>query len=58
MASSIYDNIDFKRNLDLEQIKTAARYAKADDFIMEHDGYQAQLTSKGSNFSGGQNSVC
>ena len=54
MASSIYDNIDFKRNLDLEQIKTAARYAKADDFIMEHDGYQAQLTSKGSNFSGGQ----
>ncbi len=54
-ADTIYENIDFGRNLPKEQIELAARCAQAADFIDKlPDGYQHMLTSKGTNLSGGQ----
>ena len=52
---SVKDNIDFGRNLDFEDIKTAARRAQALEFIEEFpDGFEHEITSKGTNVSGGQ----
>ena len=55
MASSIKENIDFKRDLKEEDLKNAAEYAKASDFIEAlKEGYDSKLTARGANFSGGQ----
>ncbi len=52
---SIGDNIDFGRNIPLDEIKMAAEYAQASEFIDKlADGYDHELTSKGTNVSGGQ----
>lgn len=54
MAASVRENIDFERGLPMENIVRAAEYAKASDFIDSHEGYEAMLTVRGANFSGGQ----
>lgn len=54
MAASVRGNIDFERGLSDEQIARAAEYAQASGFIGEHGGMDAELTARGSNFSGGQ----
>ena len=54
MAASVRGNIDFERGLSDEQIARAAEYAQASGFIGEHGGMEAELTARGSNFSGGQ----
>ena len=54
MAASVRENIDFERGLCEEEIERAAKYAKADDFIRAHDGYDGMLTGRGANYSGGQ----
>ena len=52
---SIKENIDFGRNLDFDDIKTAARRAQALEFIEEFpEGFEHEITSKGTNISGGQ----
>ena len=52
---SVKENIDFGRNLDFEDIKTAARRAQALEFIEEFpEGFEHEITSKGTNISGGQ----
>ncbi len=54
-ADTIYENIDFGRNLPPEDIEKAARCAQAMDFISAlPDGLQHMLTAKGTNLSGGQ----
>lgn len=54
-ADTIYENIDFGRNLPKEQIEKAARCAQAMEFISAlPDGFQHMLTAKGTNLSGGQ----
>ena len=54
MAASVRENIDFERGLAQEDIERAAATAHADAFIREHGGYDAMLTARGANFSGGQ----
>ena len=54
MAASVRENIDFERGLGEDEIERAAKYAKADDFIRAHDGYDGMLTGRGANYSGGQ----
>ena len=52
---SIKDNIDFGRDIDFENIKTAARRAQALEFIEDFpEGFEHEITSKGTNISGGQ----
>lgn len=52
---SVKDNIDFGRGLDFEEIKKAARRAQALEFIEEFpEGFEHEITSKGTNISGGQ----
>lgn len=54
-ADTIYENIDFGRELPQEEIEKAARCAQAMDFISAlPDGFQHMLTAKGTNLSGGQ----
>ncbi len=54
-ADTIYENIRFGRDISESQIKKAAKMAQADDFIEAFpDGYAHQLSSKGTNISGGQ----
>lgn len=54
-AESIYENIDFGRNLPKEEIERAARCAQATEFISKlSDGFEHRLTAKGTNLSGGQ----
>ncbi len=54
-ADTIYENIDFGRNLPKEQIEKAARCAQAMDFISAlPEGMEHMLTAKGTNLSGGQ----
>ena len=54
-ADTIYENIRFGRDLTEEQIRRAADMAQASDFIEAFpDGYQHQLSAKGTNVSGGQ----
>ena len=54
-SESIYENIDFGRNLGDEAIKRAARIAQAHDFISACEGgYEYKLSPKGTNLSGGQ----
>lgn len=54
MASSVRENIDFERGLSDEDVGQAAEYARAADFIREHEGYEGILTARGGNYSGGQ----
>ena len=52
---SVKDNIDFGRGLDFESIKNAAKRAQAIDFIEDFpEGFEHEITSKGTNISGGQ----
>ena len=52
---TIESNIRFGRQMDLDQIQTAAGHAQAQGFIGERDGgYQAMVAIKGSDLSGGQ----
>lgn len=54
MAASVRENIDFGRGLPDAAIGRAVRQARADGFIAEHGGDGAELTARGTNFSGGQ----
>ncbi len=52
---TIYNNIDFGRNLPREDIIKATKTAQAYDFIMERqDQFEYMLASKATNLSGGQ----
>lgn len=52
---SIYNNIDFGRNLEREEIIKAAKAAQAYDFIIARENqFEYRLTSKATNLSGGQ----
>ena len=52
---TIKDNIDFGRGLSFEEIKIAAKRAQALDFIEDFpEGFEHEVTSKGTNISGGQ----
>lgn len=54
-ADTIRGNIDFGRNLPEQQIQKAARCAQAMEFIESlPDGFEHQVTSRGTNLSGGQ----
>ena len=54
-ADTIANNIDFGRGLSPEQIRTAAVRAQAIEFIQAFpEGFDHQITSKGTNISGGQ----
>lgn len=54
-ADTVYENIDFGRGLPKENIISAANFAQAEEFINSlGDGYDAQISAKGSNLSGGQ----
>lgn len=54
-ADTIASNIDFGRGLSPEQIRAAADYAQAKEFIDSlPDGYGHMLAQKSSNLSGGQ----
>ncbi|HOV40406.1 MAG TPA: ABC transporter ATP-binding protein, partial [Oscillospiraceae bacterium] len=54
-ADTVYENIDFGRGLPKENIISAANFAQAEEFINSlEDGYDAQISAKGSNLSGGQ----
>lgn len=54
-ADSIRANIDFGRGLTDSQIEKAARCAQAMEFIQSlDDGFDHQLSAKGTNLSGGQ----
>ncbi len=54
-SDTIYNNIDFKRNLDEKNIINAAKIAQADEFIESvNDKYLYKLSAKGTNLSGGQ----
>ena len=52
---SVKENIDFGRGLAFDDIKTAARRAQALEFIEGFpEGFEHEITSKGTNISGGQ----
>ena len=54
-ADTIRENIDFGRNLTDEQIRSAATRAQAIEFIDElPDAFEHEISSKGTNISGGQ----
>ena len=54
-ADTVANNIDFGRGLSAEQIKMAAVCAQAIDFIEAFpEGFDHEITSKGTNISGGQ----
>lgn len=54
MAASLEENIDFFRGLSGEQIREAAGYAQAEQFIREKQGMDARVAVRGNNLSGGQ----
>ncbi len=54
-TDTIYENINFGRDLSEEEIMKAAEVAQAKEFILkEPEGIQTMLTPKGTNISGGQ----
>ena len=54
-SDTIYENIDFGRNLGNEAVVRAAKIAQAHDFITACEGgYEYKLSPKGTNLSGGQ----
>ncbi len=55
IAETVAENIRFGRDIPMEDIKRAAKLAQAADFIEAFaEGYEHQLTAKGTNVSGGQ----
>lgn len=54
-ADTVFENINFGRDLSREEVRQAAEYAQALPFI-EHlsKGFDADVSAKGANFSGGQ----
>ena len=55
IADSIAENIRFGRDIPMDDVRRAARIAQAADFIEAFpDGFEHQLTAKGTNVSGGQ----
>ncbi len=55
MSGPIRENIAFGRDISQQSIEAAARSARATEFISGLEkGYDAELTARGSNFSGGQ----
>lgn len=54
-ADTIAENISFGRDINEDQIAYSSRFAQAEEFIDSlSDGYEHELTIKGSNISGGQ----
>ena len=54
-ADTISENIDFGRHLVQSQIRDAAEFAQAEEFVNSmEENYNYLLTSKGTNLSGGQ----
>lgn len=54
-ANSIYENISFGRDIELENVERAADYGMAREFIENlEEMYNTKVASKGANFSGGQ----
>ncbi len=54
-ADTVGENIRFGRNISDEEVRRAAKIAQAEDFIEAFpDKYEHQLSSKGTNISGGQ----
>ncbi|MDD2981155.1 MAG: ABC transporter ATP-binding protein [Hespellia sp.] len=52
---SVLENIRMGSNASLEEVRTAAKEAQIDDFIMSlPDGYETKVGSFGSRFSGGE----
>lgn len=55
MAASVSENVKFDREISDEDMKRAAKNAKAAPFVEAlGDGYDSMLTVRGANFSGGQ----
>ena len=54
-ADTIKENIDFGRHLERDQIRDAAAFAQAEEFINSiENSYEHRLSSRGTNLSGGQ----
>jgi ATP-binding cassette subfamily B protein len=54
-ASTIYENISFGREVSIENVKEAAKYGMAEEFINNLDNtFDTTVATKGANFSGGQ----
>ena len=54
-ANTVYENINFGRDLSREDVRKAADYAQALPFIESlADGFDSEVAAKGANFSGGQ----
>jgi len=54
-ADTLYENIAFGREVDLEDVKRAAEDARAKEFIEAYeDGYEHEAVIHGANLSGGQ----
>lgn len=54
-ANTVYENINFGRELSREDVRKAAGYAQALPFIESlADGFDSEVAAKGANFSGGQ----
>ena len=54
-ANTVYENINFGRDLSREDVRKAADYAQALPFIDSlADGFDSEVAAKGANFSGGQ----
>lgn len=51
---TIGDNIRLGRNISMDDVTDAIRRAQAESFIAEKGGVEAEVLSRGSNFSGGQ----
>ncbi len=55
IATSIYENIRFGREVSKEQVEEAMKLAQGEEFVSALDeGFDYKLDSKGANFSGGQ----
>jgi ATP-binding cassette subfamily B protein len=54
-ADTIRENIAFGRELSEEELRRAVRYAQAEDFVnAQEEGFDYNLSSRGTNISGGQ----
>ncbi|NLO86168.1 MAG: ABC transporter ATP-binding protein [Clostridiales bacterium] len=53
-SDTIFENIDFGRNLSPDQIKQAAKVAQADFIDERQEGFSGEIAAKGADISGGQ----
>ena len=54
-SDTIYNNIDFMRNCEYNDVLESAKKAQASEFINQSkDGFQTNLSARGTNISGGQ----